>query len=90
MVPSESESVFPAPISSPILRFQGISNSSVESRLRIEAVLRDVLGLTKLNYNSCRFGDGLPVTLRFADAIGEILTCGPIEGVPPLRFSHYI
>lgn len=56
----------------------------------IETVQRDILGLTKLNYNSCRFADGIPVTLRFADAIGEILTCGPIKGVPPLRFSHYI
>ena len=58
--------------------------------VEIETVLRDILGLTKLNYNSCRFADGIPVTLRFADAIGEILTCGPIKGVPPLRFSHYI
>ena len=34
--------------------------------------------------------DGQPVTLVFADAIGEILTAGPIEGVPPLPFKFYI
>ncbi|MEK6371252.1 MAG: hypothetical protein AABO58_01015 [Acidobacteriota bacterium] len=56
----------------------------------IETVLADVLALTKLNYNSCVFGDGDPVTLIFADAIGEILTAGPVEGIPPLPFKYYI
>jgi hypothetical protein len=55
-------------------------------------VLRDILGLTKLNYNACRFSDGEPVTLKFADAVGEILTAGPVfkEQVPPLPFKHYV
>lgn len=56
----------------------------------ILVVLEDVLALTKLNYNACIFGDGVPVTLRFADAVGEILTVGPLEAVPPLAFKHYI
>lgn len=56
----------------------------------IETVLSDVLALTKLNYNSCIFGDGMPVTLRFAEAVGEILTAGPLQGVPPLPFKYYI
>jgi hypothetical protein len=56
----------------------------------IDTVLRDILALTKLNYNTCIFGDGVPITLKFADAIGEILTAAPIKGVPPLPFSHYI
>lgn len=58
----------------------------------MHTVLSDVLGLTKLNYNACRYGDGEPVTLKFADAVGEILTAGPLfEGdVPPLPFKHYV
>jgi hypothetical protein len=58
----------------------------------MRVVLMDVLGLTKLNYNACRFGDGEPVTLKFADAIGEILTAGPVvkDNVPPLPFKHYV
>ena len=36
----------------------------------LEVVLRDVLTLTKLNYNACIYGDGVPVTLRFADSVG--------------------
>lgn len=56
----------------------------------IKQVLKDVLGLTKLNYNSCRFADGLPVTLKFADAVGEVLISGPISPNAPLPFKHYI
>jgi hypothetical protein len=53
-------------------------------------VMQDVLSLTKLNFNACIYGDGLPVTLRFADDVGEILTAAPIPDLPPLPFKHYI
>ena len=53
-------------------------------------VMADIMGLTKVNFNSCIFGDGFPVTLRFADAVGEILTAAPIPDLPPLPFRHYI
>lgn len=56
----------------------------------IETVLKDIFALTKLNYNTCIFGDGTPITLKFANAVGEILTAGPIKEVPPLPFGHYI
>lgn len=56
----------------------------------METVLQDVLGLTKLNYNSCRFADGTPVTLKFADAVGEVLVSGPTVPNAPLPFRHYI
>jgi hypothetical protein len=53
-------------------------------------VLNDIFALTKLNYNSCIFGDGQPVTIKFANAVGEILTAGPLRDYPPLPFKHYI
>lgn len=56
----------------------------------LEIVLNDIMSLTKLNYNACIFGDGQPVTLKFADAVGEILTAGPVGDVPPLPFKFYI
>jgi hypothetical protein len=58
----------------------------------IRTVMTDILALTKLNYNACTFADGLPVTLKFADAIGDILTSGPARklDVPPLPFRYYI
>lgn len=56
----------------------------------IGRVVQDVFGLTKLNFNACIYGDGIPVTLRFADAVGEILTAAPVDDIPPLPFRHYI
>ena len=56
----------------------------------IETVCKDILALTKLNYNTCLFGDGLPVTLRFADRIGEVLTAGKSAEFGVLPFKHYI
>lgn len=59
--------------------------------IEIETVLSDILALTKLNYNACVYADGEPVTLRFADAIGEILTAAPLGNMtPPLSFKFYI
>jgi len=54
-------------------------------------IMTDVLALTKVNYNSCDFASGLPVTLKFADRVGEILTASP-QGMaaPPLPFRFYI
>lgn len=56
----------------------------------IKQVLSDIMALTKLNYNSCQFADGMPVTLRFADKIGEILTASADIKAPPLAFKYYI
>ncbi|TVZ26708.1 Piwi domain-containing protein [Gillisia sp. Hel_I_86] len=57
----------------------------------INTVCKDILALTKLNYNSCKFCDGSPVTLKFANVIGEILTSGEIEDLrPALPFRYYI
>lgn len=53
-------------------------------------VLSDILALTKLNYNTCILGDGLPVTLRFADHVGEVLTAAPLKESNPLPFKLYI
>ena len=56
----------------------------------IETVLSDILALTKLNYNACLYGDGDPITLKFADAVGEVLTAGRFRAGPPLPFRYYI
>ena len=48
-------------------------------RSGLEAVLKDVLGLTKFNFNCCRNNKRLPVTIRFASAVGNVLIAAPIE-----------
>jgi hypothetical protein len=47
-------------------------------------------GSSKLNFNACIYADGLPVTLRFAGDIGEILAAIPEVSSKPLPFRHYI
>ena len=56
----------------------------------IDQVARDVLGLTKLNYNACRLADAQPVTIKFSDMVGEILVSNPtVEHLRP-NFKFYI
>lgn len=56
----------------------------------LDTVIKDIFSLTKINFNSCAYGDSIPVTLKFADAVGDILTAAPYEEVPPLPFIYYI
>jgi len=56
----------------------------------IETVMADVLSLTKINFNTCLFNDRTPVTIRFADAIGDILVSAPVHSEPRLPFKFYI
>ena len=56
----------------------------------IDVVMRDILALTKLNYNACIYGDGLPVTLRFSDLIGSILTATSEWQSEMRQFKYYI
>lgn len=63
---------------------------STNSDVSMEQVLKDILALSKLNYNACVFGDGLPVTLRFSDLIGSILTAVDGMNQRVLPFKYYI
>lgn len=56
----------------------------------LQTVMQDVLALTKINFNTCLFNDREPVTIRFADAIGDILIAAPLDSEPMLPFKFYI
>jgi hypothetical protein len=58
--------------------------------LQLSSSLQDIMALTKMNFNSCIYADGVPVTLRFADAIGDVLVAAKDKSVPPLPFRYYI
>lgn len=49
-------------------------------------VAKDILGLTKLNYNACRLGESQPITVKYSDRIGEILLANP--EVPRSYWKH--
>ena len=53
-------------------------------------VARDILALTKLNYNACRLGDSEPVTIAFSDRVGEILVSNPTVQQRSPKFKFYI
>ncbi|MFT3976846.1 MAG: hypothetical protein QM688_07005 [Sphingomonas bacterium] len=67
-----------------------ISVRIARGRCTLETVLRDVMGLTKINFNSCLHHDRLPVTIRFANAVGDVLIAAPMDGEPKLPFKFYI
>ena len=56
----------------------------------LRGVLIDVMGLTKINFNSCLFNDRMPVTIRFANEVGDVLISAPMDGEPRLPFKFYI
>lgn len=56
----------------------------------IQRVASDVLALTKLNYNACKFGDSEPVTIGFSNAVGEILVSNPRLSIRLPKFKYYI
>ncbi|MCK1336623.1 hypothetical protein IVB38_11395 [Bradyrhizobium sp. 38] len=56
----------------------------------LATILSDIMGLTKINYNSCNYNDGLPVTVRFAKMVGEVLTMGSAKGADRQPFKYYI
>jgi len=61
---------------------------STGERPDIRTVLTDIMGLTKINYNACNYSDGVPVTIRFASKVGDVLTMGSAKDAErqPLKF----
>ncbi len=56
----------------------------------IDQVVRDIFGLTKLNYNACKLGYSAPVTIGFSDAVGEVLVSNPKIAKRSPSFKFYI
>jgi len=57
---------------------------------RLQALLAEVLLMTKMNWNSARFAEKLPVTVRFADEVGTILRDLPDDYTPEARYAFYM
>lgn len=55
-----------------------------------EALLREILILSKMNWNSSLLGGLMPVTLNFARRVGEILREIPSDREPLTNFKFYI
>jgi hypothetical protein len=55
-----------------------------------ERLLREILLLTKMNWNSARLGGELPITLRFSEVMGEIMQEIPEDREPLPQFKYYV
>ena len=53
-------------------------------------LLREVLVLTKMNWNSAAFCESSPITLRFSRQVGEILQEVPRDQVPLPQYAYYM
>lgn len=50
----------------------------------------EILALTKMNWNDTQFDGGMPITIRAARQVGNILKyAGPNDSVPP-RYAYYM
>jgi hypothetical protein len=56
----------------------------------IATILKEVLLLTKMNWNSANFGGLLPITLRFSRLVGEIMKEIPRTIDPLPQFKYYM
>jgi hypothetical protein len=53
-------------------------------------LLREVLTLTKMNWNSANMGGLLPITLRFARLVGDVLREVPGDREPQPKYKFYM
>lgn len=56
----------------------------------IEDVLREIMVLTKINWNSAGFAGLMPVTLRFSQLVGEVLREVQSDQKPNPKYKYYI
>ena len=55
-----------------------------------DTLLKEVLILTKMNWNSSRLGGKGPITLNFSDLVGEIMREMPEDKEPMPQFKFYM
>ncbi|NET49637.1 MAG: hypothetical protein F6K09_13135 [Merismopedia sp. SIO2A8] len=55
-----------------------------------EKIKKEILVLTKMNFNSSEFASTLPINLRFSRQVGEILREIPTEQAPEPKYKYYM
>jgi hypothetical protein len=64
--------------------------SVTRSETSLEQLAKEMLSLSKLNWNNTQFDGGEPITLRAARRVGDILKCVPDNGIVQPSFRFYI
>lgn len=68
----------------------GLEVSIYSGDSTIKKVCEEIMALTKLNFNNCSFYDSLPITIRFAQRVGEIVQYMSDGVVPPNKYYYYM
>ena len=55
-----------------------------------DKICKEILGLTKLNWNSADFASSMPITLAFSRRVGEVLSHLPDRIVPRPEYKYYM
>jgi hypothetical protein len=69
---------------------QALSIDIYKGDSTLEKVCNEILALSKMNFNNCNYYDSLPITIRFAQKVGEIIQYFPEDKVPPKKYSYYM
>lgn len=67
-----------------------IEISVYEQESSLKKICEEILALTKLNFNNCNYYDSLPITIRFAQKVGEITQYIEKGQTPPDRYYFYM
>lgn len=57
----------------------------------IKEICKEIMALTKMNFNNSDYCDGLPITLQFSKKVGEIIQYFPSDLTnPPNKYYYYM
>jgi hypothetical protein len=68
----------------------GVEVSIYSGDSTIKKVCDEIMALTKLNFNNCSYYDSLPITIRFAQRVGEIIQYMKDGASPPNKYYYYM
>lgn len=61
-----------------------------EAESTLKKICEEILALTKMNFNNCNYYNSLPITIQFAQKVGEITQYIDEGSTPPNRYFYYM
>lgn len=64
--------------------------SIYEAESTLKKISEEILALTKMNFNNCNYYNSLPITIQFAQKVGEIIQYIDENAIPPNKYYYYM
>lgn len=64
--------------------------SIFEAESSLKKICEEIMALTKMNFNNCNYYNSLPITIQFAQKVGEIIQYIDDGTTPPNRYFFYM